>query len=42
MADIATVFSWAPSVYHDMELAELMEWHKRAVARYEAQHHERP
>nr|WP_080985120.1 GpE family phage tail protein [Photorhabdus luminescens] len=33
MADIATVFHWAPSEYDAMSVPELLKWHERAVAR---------
>ncbi|MGV8004505.1 GpE family phage tail protein [Photorhabdus temperata subsp. temperata] len=33
MADIATVFHWAPSEYDTMTVPELLKWHERAAAR---------
>jgi hypothetical protein len=33
MADIATVFGWAPSLMDTFSLAELMDWRERARVR---------
>ncbi|HHR5846969.1 GpE family phage tail protein [Providencia rustigianii] len=33
IADIATVFHWAPSEYDAMTASELLLWHQRAAAR---------
>ncbi|WP_207003907.1 GpE family phage tail protein [Trinickia mobilis] len=33
MADIATVFGWAPSTMDEFSLAELMDWRERARLR---------
>jgi hypothetical protein len=30
MADLAMVFHWAPATMRDMEIEELMEWHRLA------------
>lgn len=35
MADIATVFHWAPSEMWNMEVEELLDWHERARVRNE-------
>jgi hypothetical protein len=34
MADIATVFHWAPDVMDRMSLLELMLWRDRAIKRH--------
>lgn len=36
MADIAIVFHWPPEVMHAWSIAELVDWHDRAKARYVA------
>ena len=36
MANIAVVFHWPPSEMKTMTLAELVDWHKRAVKRMSA------
>jgi hypothetical protein len=33
MADLATVFHWAPRDMDDLSLAELMDWRERASLR---------
>lgn len=33
MADIAVVFGWPASELWEMEIDELMDWHKRAIKR---------
>lgn len=33
MADIATVFSWSLESLERMSFAELIAWHRRAIAR---------
>ncbi|EIT7186249.1 GpE family phage tail protein [Serratia marcescens] len=33
MADIATVFHWAPSEYDAMSVPELLKWRERAAVR---------
>ena len=33
MADIAAVFGWPPSEMLDMEIDDLMDWHRRARER---------
>ncbi|WP_412778987.1 GpE family phage tail protein [Canicola haemoglobinophilus] len=33
IADIATIFHWAPSVFDEMDLAELMLWREKARER---------
>ncbi|WP_339387169.1 GpE family phage tail protein [Moellerella wisconsensis] len=33
IADIATVFHWAPSEYDAMTVGEILLWHQRAAAR---------
>ena len=38
MADLATVFHWAPADMDDMGLVELMEWRERARKRVETKH----
>ncbi|HJF74485.1 GpE family phage tail protein [Gallibacterium anatis] len=35
MADIALVFGWQPSEFQQMTLEELMQWHEKAVNRYQ-------
>lgn len=37
MADLATVFGWAPAAMNPMSPAELMRWHEKAVARHKAE-----
>lgn len=36
VADLATFFHWPPAVTDPMGLAELMEWHARAIERAKA------
>jgi hypothetical protein len=36
MADVAAVFHWPPPVMDEMGVAELMEWHVRAIERLKA------
>lgn len=35
MADLATVFHWAPADMEQLSLSELMEWRERARKRVE-------
>ena len=36
MADVAAVFGWGPAEMRDMEVDELLEWHRLAMERAEA------
>jgi hypothetical protein len=36
MADLATVFGWAPSAMDPMPLSDLVDWHARAIDRAKA------
>ena len=33
MADVAVVFGWGPSEMREMEIDELLDWHRRAKER---------
>jgi Phage P2 GpE len=36
MADVAAVWHWPPAVMDAMSVEELMDWHSRALERFEA------